>query len=107
MQYYNVFVPLLKQIILNANGTQYRLLRGKAMEAVSMIGLAVGRDQFRGDALEIMQLMVQSEGRQASGVFLIRLIPNVWSCVRQCKTCPPMILRFLTCWVLGRVSALC
>lgn len=56
--YYAATMPLLKQILLNANDKTDRMLRGKAMECVSLIGIAVGRDVFAADAKEIMDMMM-------------------------------------------------
>lgn len=38
-------MPYLKYIIQNANQPDLRLLRGKTIECVSLIGLAVGKDK--------------------------------------------------------------
>ena len=64
--YYDVFVPLLKQILFNAEGDDFKLLRGKAMEAVSMIGIGVGKERFFDDAVEIMQLMMSIQAQDMS-----------------------------------------
>ena len=40
------FVPCLKYIIQNANTPELRLLRGKTIECISLIGLAVGAEKF-------------------------------------------------------------
>lgn len=36
-----------------------RLLRAKALECVSLVGMAVGRERFRGDAGAVMAFMQQ------------------------------------------------
>lgn len=36
-----------------------RLLRAKALECVSLVGMAVGRERFRGDAAAVMAFMQQ------------------------------------------------
>ena len=59
--YYDRFVPCLKYIIQNANTTDHRMLRGKTIECVSLIGLAVGKDKFMGDAGEIMELLLKTQ----------------------------------------------
>ena len=43
--YYDQFMPFLKFIMVNATGKDYRLLRGKTIECISLIGLAVGQDK--------------------------------------------------------------
>ena len=39
-------MPCLKYIIQNANTPELRLLRGKTIECISLIGLAVGAEKF-------------------------------------------------------------
>ena len=41
----------------------HRLLRGKALECVSLVGMAVGRDRFRADAARVLQWL-QAAGTQ-------------------------------------------
>ena len=38
-------MPCLKYIVQHAENTEYKLLRGKTIECISLIGLAVGRDK--------------------------------------------------------------
>ena len=45
--YYDRFMPCLKYIVQNANTTELKLLRGKTIECISLIGLAVGADKVR------------------------------------------------------------
>ncbi len=40
-------MPQLKHVLANARLEQYRSLRAKAMECVSLIGLAVGKEMVR------------------------------------------------------------
>lgn len=62
--YYDRLMPCLKYIIQNANTPELKLLRGKTIECVSLIGLAVGREKFMKDATEVMDLLLKthSEG---------------------------------------------
>ena len=46
-QYYDNFMPNLKYIVQNATSKDYRLLRGKTIECISLIGLAVGTERVR------------------------------------------------------------
>merc|ERR1719376_1326383 len=48
--YYDRFMPCLMYIIENAQSTELKMLRGKTIECVSLIGLAVGADKFMSDA---------------------------------------------------------
>lgn len=43
--YYDRLMPCLKYIIQNANQHEHKLLRGKTIECVSLIGLAVGPEK--------------------------------------------------------------
>ena len=47
------FMPCLKYMIGNATTQELRLLRGKTIECVSLIGLAVGGEKFSADASEV------------------------------------------------------
>lgn len=61
IQHYDRFMPLLKFMISNANTPELRLLRGKTIECVSLIGLAVGGEKFSPDASEVMDLLLSSQ----------------------------------------------
>ncbi|KAL6755245.1 armadillo-type protein [Haematococcus lacustris] len=54
VKYYEVVMPLLLGILVNATDKSQRLLRGKALECVSLVGMAVGRDRFRADAASVL-----------------------------------------------------
>ncbi|KAF6207377.1 hypothetical protein GE061_018618 [Apolygus lucorum] len=58
--YYDRLIPCLKYIIQNANTPELKMLRGKTIECVSLIGLAVGKEKFIGDATEIMDLLLKT-----------------------------------------------
>ena len=49
--YYDRFMPCLKYIVQNANSPELKLLRGKTIECISLIGLAVGREKVRAKGL--------------------------------------------------------
>ena len=62
--YYDVFVPSLKYIIEHALDEKLKTLRGKAIEAVSLIGLAVGKEKFCSDAMDVMNLLLRQQTGQ-------------------------------------------
>ena len=62
--FYGTFVPILKQILQNTPFNEHQMLRGKAMECVSLIGLAVGPELFRADAPDIMQVLHNTQQQQ-------------------------------------------
>ncbi|KAF5839603.1 armadillo-type protein [Dunaliella salina] len=59
VKYYNTVMPLLLSILVNANDKTHRLLRGKALECISLVGMAVGKDRFREDAAKVLQFLQQ------------------------------------------------
>lgn len=56
--YYDAVMPLLKSVLTQARLKEQRMLRAKAMEAISLVGMAVGKDKFRQDAKEVMEVLV-------------------------------------------------
>ena len=52
-------LPYLKQILINAEGKDYRMLRAKAVECISLVGMAVGKERFAADAKEVMDMLMQ------------------------------------------------
>ncbi|XP_011878216.1 PREDICTED: importin-5 [Vollenhovia emeryi] len=62
--YYDRLMPCLKYIIQNASQQEHKILRGKTIECVSLIGLAVGSEKFIVDASEVMDMLLKthSEG---------------------------------------------
>ena len=60
--YYASFMPGLKALISQpGNDKALRMMRGKAMECVSLIGVAVGKEAFGADAKEVMDLMIAAQ----------------------------------------------
>lgn len=47
ISHYDRFMPCLKYIVQNAVQQELRLLRGKTIECISLIGLAVGKEKVR------------------------------------------------------------
>ncbi|XP_064638859.1 importin-5-like [Lineus longissimus] len=61
IHHYDRFMPSLKYIVQNATSEDYKLLRGKTIECISLIGLAVGKEKFMPDASEVMQLLLKTQ----------------------------------------------
>ncbi len=59
--YYDGLMPCLKYIITNATSEELRMLRGKTIECVSLIGLAVGQEKFMADANAVMTLLLETQ----------------------------------------------
>lgn len=58
--YYDRLVPNLMYIIQHGNAEEMKLLRGKTIECVSLIGLAVGAEKFGPDASNIMNMLLKT-----------------------------------------------
>ena len=69
-KYYDAVMPYLKAILVNANDKSNRMLRAKAMECISLVGMAVGKEKFRDDAKQVDFNLVQSVVSCVSFYFL-------------------------------------
>lgn len=84
--YYDRFMPFFKYIIQNATMPELRLLRGKTIECVSLIGLAVGQEKFMSDASDIMELLLKAQaegGELADDDPQVSYMISAWA--RICK----------------------
>ncbi|XP_057956475.1 uncharacterized protein LOC131149758 [Malania oleifera] len=63
-KYYDAVMPYLKAILINATDKSNRMLRAKAMECISLVGMAVGKDKFRDDAKQVMEVLMSLQGSQ-------------------------------------------
>ncbi|KAK9671724.1 hypothetical protein RND81_12G050400 [Saponaria officinalis] len=63
-KYYDVVMPYLKAILVNATDKANRMLRAKSMECISLVGMAVGKEKFRDDAKQVMEVLMQLQGSQ-------------------------------------------
>ncbi|KAJ8770124.1 hypothetical protein K2173_011219 [Erythroxylum novogranatense] len=63
-KYYDAVMPFLKAILVNANDKSNRMLRAKSMECISLVGMAVGKDKFRDDAKQVMEVLMSLQGSQ-------------------------------------------
>ncbi|KAG5452806.1 Importin-5 [Clonorchis sinensis] len=61
LPYYDRFMPILKYIMENAVHKDLRLLRGKTIECISLIGLAVGKEKFIHDVGPVMNLLMATQ----------------------------------------------
>lgn len=95
--YYDRFMPHLKFIFQNATSPEYRLLRGKSIECISLIGLAVGKEKFYADASDVMQLLLQTQSGvdqlEADDPQISYLI-SAWA--RMCKIIGPDFVKYLS-----------
>ncbi|XP_050432076.1 importin-5 [Adelges cooleyi] len=105
VKFYDHLMPCLKQIIKNALAPELKLLRGKTIECVSLIGLAVGQEKFLVDAGEVMDLMLASHNKDeklAEDDPQTSYLISSWA--RMCKVMGPKFEQYLPL-VIGPVMA--
>ncbi|KAI7778879.1 hypothetical protein LA080_001570 [Diaporthe eres] len=56
-KYYDSLMPLLFNVLQSPMDKDTRLLKAKAMECATLIGLAVGKDRLAGDAMKLVQIL--------------------------------------------------
>lgn len=56
-------MPLLREILHHAVDKSHWLLRAKALECISLVGMAIGRERFREDAHKVLVYMQQLQAR--------------------------------------------
>jgi len=83
--YYASFMPGLKKILQVSGGKEYRMLRGKAMECISLIGVAVGAEIFGADAKEVMDLIIASQQAEVMEADDPQINFMLQACGRICK----------------------
>eukprot|EP00911_Craspedida_sp_UC1_P002453 UC1_evm1s1826 len=84
VDYYPSFMPALKRMIASLVAPEGRALRAKCIDAVTIMGQAVGREMFEADAAEIMEVLRETESRQTSADDP-QAIPILNSWTRICK----------------------
>eukprot|EP00268_Persea_americana_P063804 TRINITY_DN831_c0_g1_i2.p1 TRINITY_DN831_c0_g1~~TRINITY_DN831_c0_g1_i2.p1 ORF type:complete len:1111 (+),score=203.06 TRINITY_DN831_c0_g1_i2:174-3506(+) len=61
-KYYDTVMPFLKVILMKATDKSNRMLRAKSMECISLVGMAVGKEKFREDAKQVMEVLMTLQG---------------------------------------------
>uniref|UniRef100_A0A914ZIN3 Importin N-terminal domain-containing protein n=9 Tax=Parascaris univalens TaxID=6257 RepID=A0A914ZIN3_PARUN len=61
--FYDRLIGPLKYILQNSDAEELKTLRGKTIECISLIGLAVGKEKFGKDANEIMQMLLANQAQ--------------------------------------------
>jgi hypothetical protein len=59
--FYDDFMPSLKHLLETFTLKEQRMMRGKVIECISLIGLAVGRDKFLPDADSVLGLLLKAQ----------------------------------------------
>jgi len=61
-------MPVLKTILNATLTSNYHIIRGKVVEAISVIGYSVGRETFLPDAKDLLNMLQHAHnGQQLSG----------------------------------------
>ncbi|TYI48477.1 hypothetical protein E1A91_D13G251200v1 [Gossypium mustelinum] len=63
-KYYDAVMPYLKALLVNATDKSNRMLRAKSMECISIVGMAVGKEKFRDDAKQVMEVLMSLQVSQ-------------------------------------------
>ncbi|MBA0626541.1 hypothetical protein Godav_004195 [Gossypium davidsonii] len=63
-KYYDAVMPYLKAILVNPTDKSNRMLRAKSLECISLVGMAVGKEKFRDDAKQVMEVLMSLQGSQ-------------------------------------------
>eukprot|EP00271_Cylindrocystis_brebissonii_P019237 TRINITY_DN5787_c0_g1_i1.p1 TRINITY_DN5787_c0_g1~~TRINITY_DN5787_c0_g1_i1.p1 ORF type:complete len:1153 (+),score=248.27 TRINITY_DN5787_c0_g1_i1:117-3461(+) len=63
-KYYDAVMPFLKMILVGCVNKDDRMLRSKALECISLVGMAVGKEKFRADAKQVMDVLLQLQGTE-------------------------------------------
>ncbi|TDL15928.1 ARM repeat-containing protein [Rickenella mellea] len=84
-KHYATIMPLLLNVLRNANAVDHKKLRWKAMECAGLIAIAVGRDVFRPDSNELIELLmrIQNSPRDQSDTMLNHYLIATWAKICQ------------------------
>ncbi|XP_075092577.1 uncharacterized protein LOC107826958 [Nicotiana tabacum] len=102
-KYYDFVTPHLKALLVNANDKSNHIIRSKAMECISFVGIAVGKEKFRDDlhqflfdptfyissstlfhlfvAMEVLKSLQESRVKELDTIVYIL---QAWSRICQC-----------------------
>lgn len=84
-KHYNSIMPLLLNVLRNANSSDHYKLRAKAMECAGLIAIAVGRNVFRADANTLIDLLIkiQNSPVDPSDTMLPTFLIATWAKICQ------------------------
>lgn len=60
-QFYDIFMPFVRSIVHTPVSQEFRLLRGRAIECMTILGQSVPRESFIGEARELADLLLAQE----------------------------------------------
>ncbi|XP_070044634.1 uncharacterized protein [Nicotiana tomentosiformis] len=62
---YDTVMPHLRTVLRNAHLNSNLILRARAMECISVVGMAVGKEKFKDDVEQVMEVLMSLQGLQA------------------------------------------
>ena len=85
-KYYSVVMPILVNILQTAGDKTLRLLRAKAIECISLVGMAVGKEKFGPDAKAIMEMLMalqntEMEDDDPTASYLLQAWARICKCL--------------------------
>ncbi|KAF9236016.1 armadillo-type protein [Melanogaster broomeanus] len=94
-KHYASIMPLLLNVLRNANSADHHKLRVKAMECAGLIAIAVGRDVFRPDARTLIDVLmnIQNSPVDPSDTLLATYLIATWA--KICQALGPEFEPFL------------
>lgn len=92
-KFYPAFSGPLKAIWRNRTEKRYKELRGKTLEAITLIGIEVGPELFRSDAIELVRILLQVQDEIGDDDPLVRYVQQSWA--RLCKVLGEEFAQFL------------
>eukprot|EP00301_Raphidiophrys_heterophryoidea_P019932 c4748_g2_i1.p1 GENE.c4748_g2_i1~~c4748_g2_i1.p1 ORF type:complete len:1121 (+),score=367.41 c4748_g2_i1:106-3363(+) len=94
-KYYDSFMPYLKAILTAAHTQGNAKLLSKAVECITLIGVAVGKEKFINDAKDVIPVMLhtQQHSTTEAGQPLHSYMLSAWT--RMCKVMGPDFIPYL------------
>ncbi|KAK0240872.1 armadillo-type protein [Armillaria nabsnona] len=90
-KHYAIIMPLLLNVLRNADSSEFKRMRNKAMECAGLIAIAVGPDTFRPDSGTLVELLIriQKSPPDPSDTQVAHYLMGTWA-----KVCQAMGLEF-------------
>ncbi|OIS95861.1 hypothetical protein A4A49_14219 [Nicotiana attenuata] len=83
-KHYDFLMPYLKTILVNANNKYNVLLQSTALECISFVGMAVGKEKFSDDLKQVMEVVKPLLKSQDIEFVTIIYILEAWSRFCRC-----------------------
>ncbi|MCD7465045.1 hypothetical protein HAX54_000438 [Datura stramonium] len=86
--YYDTVMPHLRTVLKNADLKSNLILRARAIECISFVGFAVGKEKFRDDEKQVMEVVMSLQGLQVKADdpatnYMLRACTKVCQCMGQ------------------------